>query len=394
MRPLSIGIDATCWANARGYGRFTRELCAALVAEAPAHRFVFFADARAAQRFELRGANVRLVTVEQGRSPTEAAAADGNRSPLDMLRLTRAVRRERLDVFFSPSVYTYFPLPPGLPAVVTLHDAIAERYPHLTLPSRRARLFWRAKVRLALFQARLVLTVSEFSARELADVLAIPRARLRVALEAPPPEYRPSESQAAIEAAARRVKLPDGARWYTYVGGFNPHKHVDLIVRAHAAVCRASERPPHLLLVGTLDGDVFHGDQGRIRAEIERAGTSELVRWTGFLPDEELRHLHSGALATLLPSECEGFGLPAVEAAACGAPVIATTNSPLPELLEGGGIFVQPGDVAALESAMARVANDEVARRTMGARALERARALDWPSGARAALAALEEAAA
>ena len=180
MSGLEIGVDATCWANGRGYGRFTREICTALVQEGARHRFVFFADERAAACFELRAPNVRLVTVAQRVSPTRAAAADGNRGVLDMLRLTRAVWRERLDVFFCPSVYTYFPLPPGLRAVVTIHDAIAERYPQLTLPSRKARLFWRAKVKLAIAQARLVLTVSEFSARELAEVLGLSPARLRV----------------------------------------------------------------------------------------------------------------------------------------------------------------------------------------------------------------------
>ena len=74
-------------------------------------------------------------------------------------------------MFFSPSVYTYFPLPPGLRAVVCVHDCIAERFPELTLPSRRARLFWSAKVKLALWQARLVLTVSPYSARDLERVL-------------------------------------------------------------------------------------------------------------------------------------------------------------------------------------------------------------------------------
>ena len=394
MKSLTIGVDATCWANARGYGRFTREICSALVAQAAQHRFVFFADQRAAECFELRAENVQLVTVAQKVSPTEAAAAGGNRSPMDMLRLTRAVSKQRLDVFFCPSVYTFFPLPPGLRAVVTIHDAIAERYPELTLPSRKARWFWRAKVRLAIAQSRLVLTVSEFSKRELSAVLGIAAARLRVALEAPPPQYFPSASATEAQAAARRFGLPDGARWFTYVGGFNPHKHVDLAVRAHAALCKRVSHPPFLLLVGTLDADVFHGDQAKIRETIQSCGSEALVRWTGFVADEELRHLHSGAIALLLPSECEGFGLPAVEAAACGTPVIATTNSPLPELLEGGGIFVAPGDLNALEAAMTRLANNEAERKVMGARALERARALTWPAGARAVLSALEEAAA
>lgn len=393
MKSLTIGVDATCFANERGYGRFTREICAAMVAAGAQHRFVFFADERAAQRFTITAPNVRLVRVAQSVSPTQAAAADGNRSPWDMLRLTRAVHGERLDVFFSPSVYSYFPLPPGLRCVVTLHDAIAERYPELTLPSRKARWFWRAKVRLALAQSRLVLTVSQFSARELSAVLKIAPSRLRVALEAPPPQYSPS-STTDVKAAAKRAGLPEGATWFTYVGGFNPHKHVDLAVRAHASLAKRLEAPPHLLLVGSVDSDVFHGDQGRIRAAISACGTEHLVRWLGFVPDEELAHLHSGALALLLPSECEGFGLPAVEAAACGAPVVATTNSPLPELLEGGGIFVAPGSLPELESALALIAGDETRRCAMGVRALERARALTWHAGARSALAALEEAAA
>jgi hypothetical protein len=146
---MRFGVDATCWANVRGYGRFTRELCTELVRLAPDDEFVFFADQRAGEVFELSGPNVKLAVVQLGASPTVAASADGSRSPLDMLRLTAAVARERLDAFFQPSVYTYFPLPPRTRALVTLHDAIAERFPELTLPSRRARLFWKAKVKLA-----------------------------------------------------------------------------------------------------------------------------------------------------------------------------------------------------------------------------------------------------
>ena len=105
--------------------------------------------------------------------------------------------------------------------------------------------------------------------------------------------------------------------------------------------------------MGTLDGDVFHGARKTIRDAIEICGTDSLVHWTGFVADDDLRRLHSGAAALVMPSANEGFGLPAIEAAACGAPVIATTESPLPQLLEGAGIFVRPGDETALVISLA-----------------------------------------
>lgn len=391
---MLVGVDATCWANGRGYGRFIRELLPAMVAEAPDWRFRCFVDAAAKARFDLAAANVSTIEVAQSVSPTQAAAADGNRSPVDMLRLTRAVAAHPSDVFFSPSVYTYFPLPPGIRSVVTIHDAIAERFPALTLPSAKARLFWKAKVQLAVWQATTILTVSDFAASEIETVIGVPRARLRVAVEAPSPHYRRVDDPAAIAAVAARLGLPGHARWITYVGGFSPHKNVHLLAEAHGRLYqRLGDACPWLVLVGVLSGDPFHGAQGQIREAIERAGSASRVLWPGFVSDEDLRHLHSGAVALALPSMNEGFGLPAVEAAICGCPVVATTASPLPALLEGGGFFLAPGDLDGLTRALDTLAGDQTIQAAMGARALERASALSWRRCARAALDALAEAA-
>ncbi len=389
---MRIGVDACCWANGRGYGRFTRELLRAMVRRSSEDEFLLFVDDLALARLDLEAENVEIVHVPQRESPTRAARANGSRRLTDMLRLTRAVAARRPEVFFSPSVYSYFPLPLGQRAVVAIHDVIAEQHPHLTLPTLRARVFWRLKVGLALRQAAIILTVSDFSARAIRELLGVPASRIRVAGEAPADIYRPSAPEEVADAA-RRLGLRNGARWFVYVGGFNPHKRVESIVQAHARVVREEgDDAPFLLLVGDPDSDTFHKNVDRIRDKIDAAGTGERIIWTGFVPDADLRHLHSGALALVLPSEQEGFGLPAVEAAACGTPVIATTHSPLPDLLQGGGIFVSPGDDDTLEGALRLLSKNRPLRDEMGRRALQGARSLSWDRGAEAALAALREA--
>jgi glycosyltransferase involved in cell wall biosynthesis len=234
--------------------------------------------------------------------------------------------------------------------------------------------------------------VSAYAAREITKYLSVPADRLRVTLEGVSSVYRPSESVDDVRAAAARAGVPAGARWLMYVGGFGPHKHVPAIVRAHARVVQQSAANPPLLLLAGPQGAGFHEDLEAIRDTIRECGTEQLVKWVGYLPDEELRHLHTGAIALVLISAAEGFGLPAVEAARCGTPVIATTESPLPQILEGGGFFVSPGDWEATSAAVLRLLADESARRAMGEKALERASSLSWDRAARVALQALEEA--
>lgn len=390
---MRIGVDATCFANPRGYGRFTKQVLTAMVDRSPDDTFVCFLDGRAADQFTLHRPNVRRVVVNLANSPTLAASANGRRSVPDMLRLTRAVRHENPHVFFSPSVYTFFPLPPGMRAVITIHDTIVERFPELTLPNRMSRLLWHAKVRAALWQATLVLTVSKSAAADISSVLNVPTSRIRVAVEAPAECFRPSTDTNELNDTALRFGIPAGRTWVIYVGGFNPHKNVSDVVRAHGRVAnRLGDAAPLLLLVGPVNEDVFHASVESIREAIASQGTGSLVRWTGYVPDADLRHLYAGARALVLPSAAEGFGLPAVEAARCGTPVVATTVSPLPELLSGGGFFVTPGDVDGLTTALGTLCDDPAIRSAMGARALERSRELTWDRTADDVISALHEA--
>jgi len=159
---MHIGIDGGCWNNRRGYGRFLRELLEA-VARCPAgNEYTVFLDSFAYQDFHLKEP-FRPVLVQTSQAVSEAASVEGRRSLSDLFRMSRASAREPMDLFFFPSVYSYFPLLRRVPTLLGVHDTIADRNPRFAFVSRRHELFWRLKVRLALFQADVVLTVSEYS---------------------------------------------------------------------------------------------------------------------------------------------------------------------------------------------------------------------------------------
>lgn len=382
---MKIGIDVTCWPNQRGYGRFTRQLVTAMARVSADDEFVLFIDAGSRLADKLSLPRCQVVEVATKMAPSQAASASGSRSPADVFRMSAAVRRSRPDVLFFPSVYTWFPSPIGIPSVVTIHDAIAERFPEIVTPGLRARALWALKTKLAILQARQILTVSEYSKQDISRVHSIPLDRLTVTGEAPSEVYQPGTRHDSDEEV-RRLGIDPQAGWFVYVGGLSPHKDVPNLIRAYARFARELPHPPALILVGPGEEDVFHGERDRVVDEIRSCEVGHLVTWAGYLSDESLRHVLSGAHALVLPSRCEGFGLPAVEAAACGTAVIATIESPLPRLLEGGGIFVAPGDEDALFLAMRTIECDAELRSRLGAVALARARELSWDAAARVAL--------
>src|SRR5206468_6972207 len=164
------------WWNQRGFGRFTRGQLGAMLAEPRGHRFVLFLD-REPDEAMLRS-NVEVVRVDTSATVTEAAVADGNRRIRDVLALSRAASALPLDVFWFPAVYSWFPLRPGIPSIVTFHDAIAEHFTDLVLPNLRGRLLWNLKVWLAKRSARHIATVSQAAREEIVRYLDIPREKI------------------------------------------------------------------------------------------------------------------------------------------------------------------------------------------------------------------------
>ena len=221
---MKIGIDATCWWNNRGFGRFTRELLSAMFQLESAHTFVLFVDQP--MHDVARFANVSVVEVEPSRPTTVAAVADSSRSVFDMYKLSRAVANTDLDIMFFPAVYSWFPVPRKLPTMVTLFDAIAEHYPKLIFHSWKSRLFWTLKVKLAIWGSQRILTVSHAAKDEIVEYIGVDPQRIDIASAAPNPQFRQTTDSTLIAGARQRANLPADTPVIIYVGGLAPHKNL------------------------------------------------------------------------------------------------------------------------------------------------------------------------
>jgi glycosyltransferase involved in cell wall biosynthesis len=386
---MRIGVDATCWSNRRGYGRFVRALLTATLEIDRKNQYVFFLDDDSAEFPPPAG--VEVVRVKASVPTVQAAAANGSRSLGDMWAMSRAISARPLDVFFFPSVYSYVPVFNRVPRLVAIHDVIPELFPELVFPSLRSKLFWRAKVKLACAQATRIVTVSEYSRERLAEVLKLDPAEVRVVPEAGAPAFH--RLDAVDDAAlAARLNIPVNSRMLVYVGGFSPHKNLPLLVDVFGDLAGDSRfADARLVLVGDFEGDVFHSGYAQLKAQVARLGLENRILFPGYMGDEHLVPLLNRAIAIVLPSFCEGFGLPAMEAAACGTPSIVTTRSPLPGLLGEGAIALEPDDRAGWRDALARLLGDPVLRDRMAAAALAAAGALSWQASARRLLALFDE---
>ena len=326
---MRVGVDATSWNNRRGYGRFARNAVGRLVALDPQTDYVLYAGE----------------PVEAPAGSTVRQVASG-RGPLALARLSAAASRDRLDAFLFPSVYTYFPVF-GVPTVVGVHDTIARRHPELTLPRRRDRAAWRLKERVAVRRAAAVFTVSQAARAELGlDVVVVP--------EAPDPVFAPRPPE-AVEKALAELGLERAEPLVVYAAGLSPHKNVETLLEAFAGLGSNGSR---LVLAGALEDETFASAAGSIRERVRGLGLDERVLLPGYVSDEQLACLYTAAAAAVVPSLAEGFGLPAVEAAACGAAVVLSDLPAHRESLGDAALYFAPRDASALRAALERALSE------------------------------------
>ena len=324
---MRVGIDARKIADF-GIGTYIRGLLRALTELGTGDEYVAFAPAGA----ELP-AGVEHVIVD---AP--------HYSIRELVIVGRAADRAGLDVFHAPHYVVPFT---RVPVVVTIHDLI-----HLHRPNPLQRLYARTMIGRAVRKSARVLTVSEAVKREIVEAFGCDEGNVVVT---------PNGVDEMIEGQPGVPVLH-----FLFVGNDKPHKNVGTLVEAFALVRR--EMPEAKLVLAGASFDRFRDRDG--------------VDVRGFVPIDELLSLYRGAIALVMPSIDEGFGLPAAEAMACGAAVITSNAASLIEITGDAALHVDANDASGLASAMLRVARDASLRASLVARGLERARELTWKRSA------------
>ncbi len=376
-----VGVDATCWMLRRGFGRHARGLLSALVEIDDRNRYTFFVDSPEVVPSLPAGAGVRVVGT--GTPTIAAASARGHRSLKDVAAMSRALSGADLDAVLFPTMYSYVPTFGRARRFVIVHDATAEMYPALTIGGWKNRLFWAAKTALGRVQADVLVTVSEYSRDMIVQRLGVPAGRLHVVGEASDAIFRRLDRPEPTERL-RASGFDASRRSIVYVGGFSPHKNLDVFIRVFGRLARAPEfADVAVFLVGDTEQESFLSCYESLVDLVCSLNLESRVTFTGYLPDDDLVVLLNLASLLVLPSLTEGLGLPAIEAAACGCPVIATTESPLPELLGDGGRYIDPRDPESLAQTLAEVLQSSEVRRHMREAGIAAAGRLSWQAAAR-----------
>ncbi len=263
------------------------------------------------------------------------------------------------------------------PMVVTIYDLSFIHYPQGLSASRR--LYLRLFTGLTCRRARRVIAISHSTARDVARQYAIPVSRIDVAA----PGHDASRFRPLPDADLRAFKQAKGLpeRFWLFIGTLEPRKNLPTLLRAYAALPQTARLP---LVIGGAKGWLYDG----IFQTVSELRLSDSVQFVGFVPAEELSLWYNSASLFVYPSVYEGFGLPVLEAMACGTPVVVSNVSSLPEVAGDAGLTVPPHDVETWRAALERAFGDDSWREQARDRGLARAAQFTWQNTAAQTLAA------
>ena len=276
-----------------------------------------------------------------------------------------------LDVLHSPDF-----IPPAgarCPTAITVHDLAFLLYPRF-LTRESARYY--GQVDEAARTAAHIIAVSESTKRDTVRLLGVPDEKITVIYEAAHPLFTPMTNEEALARVRARYELPE--EFVLFVSTIEPRKNIPTLLRAFRRLRDNYKSNATLVIAGHRGWLVEEVD-----AVIEELQLGDYVRRLGGVANEELVYLYNAARLFVFPSFYEGFGLPPLEAMACGTPVIVSNTSSLPEVVGDAGWLVNPEDVEGLTVAMYRILSDENLRREMRAKGLKRAATFSWDRAAR-----------
>ncbi len=299
----------------------------------------------------------------------------------EQIAFSNVCRRERVAIAHVP--YFAPPLSPATHTVVTIHDLIP-----MILPLYRGSFGVRLYTQLVAAAARradAIIADSECSKRDIVGRLGIDPARVHVIYLAADARYQPISDPASLAALPRKYALPE--KFLLYLGGFDQRKNVRVIVEAFALLPEIYKEGYRLVFAGvTLGSDSeFFPDPRRIAHEAGLA--DDAVQFIGWVPEEDKPALYASATAFLFPSLYEGFGLPPLEAMACGTPVIASDVASLPEVVGDAALTAGPGSPLAWAEAIRALVNDASRRDAMRERGIAQSKKFSWARAAEETLA-------
>jgi glycosyltransferase involved in cell wall biosynthesis len=297
-------------------------------------------------------------------------------------RLSLEMLQSPPDVLFVPA--HAIPLWHPRATVVTVHDLGYRREPQAHSSGARMYRVW--STRFSARAATRIIAVSESTRRDLIDLEGIPSERIRVVHHGVDESLQPVEDASKLREARQRYGLPGS--YFLYIGTLQPRKNLVRLIQAHRRLRETDADAPALVLAGRT-GWLAEP----ILREARQGVSADSVLLPGYVARDDLAALMSAAVAFVYPSLYEGFGMPVLEAMACGAPVLTSEVSSLPEVAGDAALLVDPRDVDTIQAGLVRLTKDTALRVSLSQRGLQRARAFSWSRSARETLAVLREAA-
>ena len=291
------------------------------------------------------------------------------------------VRDSGVDLLHVPSPFA--PTPCSVPLVSTIHDIAPFLYP--TALSTRVRMRYKRQFRRTVEEASRIITVSRITYSALGVYAGVDQTKARVIHNGVSEGFAPVTDRKALASARGRHSLPD--RYVFWVGDFRPEKNLAFLIQAWARLRERIEDVPMLVLAGRKRGEFR-----KIQDEVQKHGLEQAVMFSGFIPDDDLPAVYSAADVFVFPSLYEGFGLPPLEAMACGTPCVVSNSSSLPEVTGTAALLFNPTSREGFVDCMSKVLTQPELSESLRQAGLRQAALFSWRQAAEEILQVYQEA--